>query len=102
MSGKLDGKRVRIVLYEGQGAQRLEDARRLETLTALLEDGHPVTRPASREFGNAGAVSPSDESDHLVLGQFDQKPARAEGDAGGTLEFGVESDRRPPDRRPVP
>ena len=46
MTGKLDGKRLRIVLYEGRDSQPLDDDRRLETLVALLEDGHCVTQSA--------------------------------------------------------
>ncbi len=82
MTGKLDGKRLRIVLYEGRGSRPLDDERRLETLVALLEDGHPVTRSS----GN-GAVSAPDGSDHLVLGQFDGAPEAARGNGGGELRF---------------
>ena len=82
MTGKLDGKRLRIVLFEGRGSRPLDDERRLETLVALLDDGHPVTRSS----GN-GAVSAPDGSDHLVLGQFEGTPEAAPGDEGGELRF---------------
>ena len=66
MSGKLDGKRLRIVLYEGEGSEPLDDQVRLDTLVALLEEGHPVTRPAANRLAGAGAVSAADASDHRV------------------------------------
>ena len=70
MSVKLDGKRLRIVLYEGDGAEPLEPQRRFETLLGLLEDGHSVTRAAP-----GGTVVSADRADHLVIGQFTDKPA---------------------------
>ena len=54
MRGKLDKKRLRIVLYEGRGAEPLDDTQRLETLTALLESGHTITRP----LPNGGVAAP--------------------------------------------
>lgn len=87
MSGKLDGKRLRIVIYEGEGSQPLDDDRRLETLVALLEEGHPVTcTPAASP--QSRAVSAPDDSDHLVLGQFDAtSPQSGQGNNGGELRF---------------
>ena len=76
MGVKLEGKRVRIVLYEGDGTTPLDDNARFESILALLEDGHPVTRPA---VGKGGAVAPSDSSDHLVLGRFDPLPEGVDG-----------------------
>ena len=87
MSGKLDGKRLRIVLYEGEGSRPLDDERKLETLVALLEEGHPVscTTAASSQ---SRAVSAADDSDHLVLGQFDTTPPRSgQSNKGGELRF---------------
>jgi len=65
--------RPRVVIYEGNGARPLEDDRRLELLTALLDGGHCVTRPASND-----AVAPADEAPHVVFGRF-------EGDTAATL-----------------
>jgi Pyruvate/2-oxoacid:ferredoxin oxidoreductase delta subunit len=79
MGKKLEGKRVRIVLYEGDGARPLDKETRFDTMVALLDDGHPVTRSAV-----GGNVAPSDGSNHLVLGQFERTPVH---DAGGSLEF---------------
>ncbi len=87
MSGKLDGKRLRIVLYEGKGSRPLDDERKLETLVALLEEGHPVscTTAASPQ---SRAVSAPDDSDHLVLGQFNATPPQSgQGNQGGELRF---------------
>ena len=68
--GKLDQKRVRVVLYEGEGSVALDESRRFDTVSALLGDGHMVTRTAK----GAGAVAPADGSEHLVVGQFDSLP----------------------------
>lgn len=55
---KLDGARIRVALHEGQS----DSSQRLETLTALLEDGHSVscTRTAP------------DPADDLVVARFDE------------------------------
>ena len=82
MTAKLDSKRLRIVLYEGHESEPLDDDRRLETLVALLEDGHSVTRSS-----DIGAVAPPDSSDHLVLGQFDATPPPARTGEGGELRI---------------
>ena len=74
MKGKLKEKRLRVLLYEGEGARPLGDDRRLATLTALLEDGHCVTRIA-----DGGAVAAADDSEHLLVGDFEQEPASREG-----------------------
>jgi len=76
MGAKLEGKRVRIVLYEGDGSTPLDDDMRFESMLALLEDGHPVTRTV---VGKGGAVAPADSSDHLVLGRFDRVPESVDG-----------------------
>jgi len=57
---------LRVILYEGPGAQPLEDARRLELTTTLLEAGYPVTRPT-----DAGSVTPADDAPLVLLGQFE-------------------------------
>ena len=60
-----DQTTLRVVLYEGVGAQPLDAAHRFAALTALLEKGFAVTRA-----GGAGPVAPADRSSLLVLGQF--------------------------------
>lgn len=82
MKGRLKSRRLRVVLFEGEGSQPLPDADRFATMQALLEDGHAVTRSTG-----AGEVAPADKADHLVLGRFGEVPATAETDAGGTLAF---------------
>ena len=55
---KLDGARIRVVLHEGQS----DSSQRLETLTALLEDGHSVSCART-------APEPADD---LVVARFDE------------------------------
>ena len=55
---------LRIILYEGDGAETLAAEERGSTLVALLEKGYAVT------CAGDGAVSPADESSLLVLGRF--------------------------------
>jgi Pyruvate/2-oxoacid:ferredoxin oxidoreductase delta subunit len=72
-----DQSTLRVVLYEGDGAQPLETAERLTAITALLEQGFAVTRTATR-----GAVAPADRTALLVLGKFGPatpQPAAADG-----------------------
>ena len=66
---RTEGTNLRVVLYEGDGARPLADATRLETLTALLENGFEVTRPAP-----TGEVMPEDAASILVLGDFEGAP----------------------------
>ena len=61
----LDETTLRIVIYEGNGAQPLESDERFEILSGLLEKGYAVTRTAAQ-----GAVAPADHSSLLVLGRF--------------------------------
>ncbi len=70
--GKLDSKRVRVVLYEGSGSQPLPNVTRAESLRTLLEDGHSVTRPPLH--GHHSPVSTADDNVHLVLGRFETTP----------------------------
>jgi Pyruvate/2-oxoacid:ferredoxin oxidoreductase delta subunit len=57
---------LRVVLYEGHGAQALEAQDRFAAMTALLERGYAITR----SNGN-GRVAPHDRTDMLVLGRFE-------------------------------
>ena len=69
-ASKTDGLNLRVVLYEGAGTTVLSDDARLQTLTALLEEGFEVSRPAL-----GGHEAPTDGDAVLVLGHF-------EGEAG--------------------
>jgi Pyruvate/2-oxoacid:ferredoxin oxidoreductase delta subunit len=57
---------LRIVLYEGAGAQPIDPGDRLAAMTALLERGYAVTRVATR-----GSVAPADHTALFVLGRFE-------------------------------
>ena len=57
-----DQSTLRIVLYEGDGAQPLEAADRFAAMSALLEKGFAVTRVAG-----GGRVAPADRTALLVL-----------------------------------
>ena len=61
-----DQTTLRIVLYEGSGAQPLEANDRFAAMTGLLEKGFAVTRVTGE-----GRVSPADRASLLVLGRFD-------------------------------
>jgi len=61
-----DQTTLRVVLYEGNGAQPLEASDRFATMTALLEKGFAVTRATGE-----GRVAPADRTSLLVLGRFD-------------------------------
>ena len=64
-----DKKALRVILYEGPGAETLTDKDRFSALSTLLERGHSVTRTSGTR-----AVSPSDGARTLVLGRFTQTP----------------------------
>jgi len=68
-----DQTTLRIVLYEGHGAQPLENSDRFAALTTLLEKGFAVTR-----VGGEGRVAPADHASLLVLGRFEGGPPQAE------------------------
>ncbi|MEA3210035.1 MAG: hypothetical protein QOE70_3092 [Chthoniobacter sp.] len=63
---------LRIILYEGTGAQPLGAADRFATVSALLERGYAVTRSAADR-----PVAPADRSPLLVLGRFGGQPPEA-------------------------
>ncbi|MES2570258.1 MAG: ferredoxin family protein [Verrucomicrobiota bacterium] len=60
-----DQPALRVILYEGPGAEALGAGDRFSTISALLERGYGVTRT-----GGERAVAPADESTALVLGRF--------------------------------
>lgn len=57
---------LRVVLYEGEGAEPLAPSDRYAAMTALLERGFAVTRAA----GGENPVAPADRSPMLVLGKW--------------------------------
>jgi NAD-dependent dihydropyrimidine dehydrogenase PreA subunit len=48
---------LRVVLFEGEGAERLGDERRLGLLKSLLEAGHPVTRTSRTDAPGEALVA---------------------------------------------
>jgi len=75
---------IRVVLYEGEGAQPLEAQDCFGALTALLEKGFAVTRSTT-----GGRVAPADRSTLLVLGRFNggRAPEADEGSTGARVRF---------------
>jgi Pyruvate/2-oxoacid:ferredoxin oxidoreductase delta subunit len=65
---------LRIVLYEGEGAQRLDAAERYQALSCLLERGFAVTSASGER-----AVAPPDASPTVVLGRFGGAAPEVEG-----------------------
>ena len=61
---------IRVVLYEGAGAEPLDPSARFSTMTALLERGFAVTRA-----GQNRAVAPPDRTSLVVLGKFRDQQA---------------------------
>lgn len=78
MSLKED-KTLRVVLYEGEGAAPLPASDRFSFLVKALDKGFAVTRSAVK-----GAVSSSDRSSLLVLGDFAGSPPVADAASDGS------------------
>ena len=78
-----DETTLRIVLYEGEGAEVLLAEERASTLTGLLEEGYSVT------CAGDGAVAPADDSALLVLGRFENGriPEAEDANGGGPIRF---------------
>ncbi len=57
---------LRIVLYEGSGAQPLDGGARFEALSSLLQRGFTVTSASGER-----AVAPADSTPAVVLGRFE-------------------------------
>src|SRR5688572_28254620 len=70
---------LRVVLYEGEGAESLGADERFAAMTALLDRGYAVTRTTTQ-----GTVAPADRTALLVLGKFGGKTPAGE-DAQGTV-----------------
>lgn len=74
---------LRVVLYEGEGAQPLEAQDRFTAMSALLDRGYAVTRTTSR-----GSVAPADRTSLLVLGKFGgSTPAGEDASGNVTVRF---------------
>ncbi|HTI70682.1 MAG TPA: ferredoxin family protein [Candidatus Limnocylindria bacterium] len=74
---------IRVVLYEGQGAQPMGAEERLAAVTALLSQGFGVTR-----VGAGRPVAPADSSPLLVVGRWDSgTPPAAETIDGTRVEM---------------
>ena len=74
---------LRVAIYEGKGAQTLEDGSRLALIRALLEKGYRVTRVA----GASASAQPGDGS-LAVLGRFTEaQPAEAIDDSGSVKVY---------------
>ena len=71
----LSERMLRIVVYEGPGAIRVDGAERYAAVSALLERGFGVTRAGSER-----PVAPADESPVLVLGRWDGATPEPTGD----------------------
>lgn len=65
---------LRIVLYEGSGAQPLDGGARFEALSSLLQRGFTVTSASGER-----AVAPADSTPAVVLGRFEGKTPEVEG-----------------------
>ena len=68
-----DQSTLRVVLYEGDGAQPLDAGERFTALTTLLERGYAVTRTTTQ-----GSVAPADRTSLLVLGKFNGPAPQAQ------------------------
>jgi len=76
-----DQSTLRVVVYEGNGAQPLNADERFSALSALLEKGFSVTRTSG-----AGQVAKADRSSILVFGKFGGSPPQGE-DANGKVSI---------------
>jgi len=63
---KTEGKNLRVVLYEGPGSAPLPAEDRYHAISALLQNGFEVSRPAA-----GGTVAKSDGAPMLVFGRFE-------------------------------
>lgn len=86
---KTAGANLRTVLYEGPGAAALPSEDRFQALTALLENGFEVTRPAA-----GGIVSREDGSPVLILGRFEGTPPEGARDLAGLDVVGAAREAR--------
>ena len=54
---KTEGANLRVILYEGAGSQPMDSEDRFKAISALLDNGFEVTRPAE-----GGTVTREDDS----------------------------------------
>jgi Pyruvate/2-oxoacid:ferredoxin oxidoreductase delta subunit len=86
---------LRVVLYEGTGAEPLSSQDRFATVSALLDSGYGVTRTAA----GAGSVAPEDSSPLLVFGRWGTGgPPAAEPAATVPIHFRELSEASGPDK----
>jgi Pyruvate/2-oxoacid:ferredoxin oxidoreductase delta subunit len=71
---KTEGKNLRVVFYEGPGSAPLPAEDRFRAVSALLQNGFEVSRPAA-----GGAVARPDGAPLLVLGRFEGQAPQIEG-----------------------
>ena len=76
-----DQSTLRVVVYEGNGAQPLEANERFAAMNALLEKGFSVTRSSGE-----GKVAKADRSSILVFGKFGERLPQGE-DADGKVSI---------------
>ena len=67
---RIEGRNLRVVLYEGPGSRALDGEERFQALSTLLDNGFEVTRPMAGQD-----VAPADGAPMLVLGRLDEAPA---------------------------
>ena len=77
-----DQTTLRVVFYEGEGAQPLDAGDRFASMAALLEKGFAVTRVACE-----GRVAPADRALMLVLGRFNDGRAPLGEDSDGQVNL---------------
>jgi Pyruvate/2-oxoacid:ferredoxin oxidoreductase delta subunit len=76
---------LRVVFYEGEGAQPLAAPDRFAAIGALLERGYSVTRAT-----DGGNVAPHERAAMLVLGQFENSRAPWAEDREGVVSLRVQ------------
>ena len=81
-----DQKTLRVVLYEGQGAEPLPAEDRFAAMSALLDKGFAITRVTANSN-----VASGDQTDLLVLGRFTNGGISSQTDASGAVNVRVEN-----------
>lgn len=76
----IDQSTLRVVFYEGTGAQPLDPGHRFAAVSMLLEKGYALSRVVT-----AGRVAPADRTALLVLGRFDNGGPPPGEDADGAV-----------------
>lgn len=76
---------LRVVFYEGDGAQPMDAPDRFAAISALLECGYSVTRAT-----DGGNVAPQDRAAMLVLGRFENGRAPWAEDREGAVSLRIQ------------